>query len=269
MTRVRIGIRGWMVISMSLVLIVSTGCGAMSSSTTRPSDRTTTTVVPPAPTSTSEASGSPQIVVSPEFINGAIPDSRLVLLVSLAASDGGPVTVTGEAPIALVTVDPSTISGDEVAEVTVVPGPTDTETTIDVTVSAAVGDRTTSVTRTVTIEPWEDDREEQGRRILGLFVDELADVHPELGLTHETSFIGTYTAPLLLIVSHYGFYSDDWEVGVSWHIMIPPDDFAELYLRPRTSLTPTRAFRIDSWQTALETGAYTVTEIEPPAEVVR
>jgi hypothetical protein len=68
---------------------------------------------------------------------------------------------------------------------------------------------------------------------------------------------------------HYVFFNDGWEVGVSWHIMIAPDDFAEAYLRPRGALRPTRRFRIGSYQTALETGFVEVTEVEPPAEVTR
>ncbi len=258
----RFGMVGW-----SLVIAVAlTACASATVTTTsRPVDSTTTTATP----TTSDGTGTPEIVVSPEFVNGAIPDSRLVLLVGTTDESQRPVTITAQAPAAEVTVDPPTISGTEVAEVIVVPGPTESDTTMDVTVTATWGDRTSEVTRTVDVVPWEDDREDQARQILGLFVDWLVDAHPEFGITPETPLSGTLTAPLLLIVSHYGFYSDDWEIGVSWHIMIPPDDFAELYLRPRRAMLPTHAFRIDSWQTALETGSYPVTEIEPPAEVVR
>lgn len=44
---------------------------------------------------------------------------------------------------------------------------------------------------------------------------------------------------------------------------------AEIYLRPRSALWPTHAFRIESWQTSLDTGRIEVAEVEPPAEVVR
>lgn len=71
------------------------------------------------------------------------------------------------------------------------------------------------------------------------------------------------------MVSHYTFYSPDWEVGAAWHIMVPPDDFAEVYLRSRGELRPSLGFRLDSWQTALEAGDLTITEIDPPMEVVR
>jgi len=220
-------------------------------------------------TSSTDAAASPEIVVSPEFINGVIPDSRLVLLAGLADTDQGPVAINAEVTGAEVVVEPPEISGSEVAEVTIVPEATTTETDLDVTITAAVGDQTFVVTRTVTVMPWEDDREDQARQILALFTGWIADAHPELGITDETAFDGTYTAPMLLVVSHYTFFSDDWEVGVSWHIMVPPDDFAEMYLRPRTGLAPTHAYRIGSWQTALDTGSVDVTEVPPPIEVVR
>jgi hypothetical protein len=241
--------------SAAIVMVVG-ACGGTS--------ETTTTATP-----TTEPASVPEIVVSPEFVNGAIPGSRLVLLVGLAEEGPGPVTVTAEARAADVTVEPSTIGGSEVAEVTVIPAATDTESDIEVTITAERGGVTRTVTRTVTVVPWEDDRGDQARAILGLFDDWLAENHPEFGITPQTEFAGTFTAPLLLIVSHYGFYSDAWEVGVSWHIMVPPDDFAELYLRPRDELAPTHAYRIESWQTAIETGEYEVTEIAPPSEVVR
>jgi hypothetical protein len=262
----RLWIPGGVVIRMLLVALTLAACAETSVTTTsRSSDSTTTTATP----TTSDGTGAPEVVVSPEFINGAIPDSRLVLLVGLVDHGHGPVSITAAAPTAEVAVDPPTISGTEIAEVTVVPGLAGSDTTIDVTVNATSGDQTSSIARTVAVLPWEDDRQDQARQILGLFVDWMVDAHPEFGITSETPFSGTLTAPLLLIVSHYGFFSDDWEVGVSWHIMIPPDDFAEMYLRPRSAMHPTLAFRIDSWQTALETGTYEVTEVAPPVEVVR
>jgi len=220
-------------------------------------------------TSSTEAVVSPDILVSPEFINGAIPGGRLVLLAGLVDPNQGPIAISAEASGAEVAVEPSEISGSEVAEVTIVPEPTSSETGIDVTITAASGDQTYDVTRTFTVIPWEDDREDQGRKILSLFTGWIADAHPEFGITDQTEFVGTYTAPMLLVVSHYTFFSDDWEVGVSWHIMVPPDDFAEMYLRPRTELVPTHAYRIGSWQTALDTGTVDVIEVIPPVEVIR
>lgn len=245
-----------LVVTLALASMLAACGGGGSTTTTGPSDTT-------AP------AAAPEIVVSPEFVNGAVPGSRLVLLVGLTDPGSDAVTVTAEAPGAEVAVSPASIAGSEVAEVTVVPAPTEAETELLVTVTATRGDQTQVVDRTVTVVPWEDDREAQAREVLGVFLAELADEHPEFGLSEATEFEGTMTAPLLLIVSHYGFYTDEWEIGVGWHVMVPPDDFAELYLRPRGELAPTDAFRIGSWQTAIETGDVDVVEVEPPPEVVR
>jgi hypothetical protein len=193
----------------------------------------------------------------------------VVLLVSQNDETAGEATVTAIAPGAEVTVRTPGISGAEVAEVSVVPEATTTETELTVTIEIATDDTTHTVTRTATVLPWEDDRAEQASEILGLFTSWLAQHRPELGVTPATQFDGTFLAPELLVVSHYGFFNDQWEIGLSWHVMIPPDDFSEVYLRPRSGLRPTLAFRIDSWQTALDTGEYQVAEVDPVLEVVR
>lgn len=224
-----------------------------------------TTSSRPAPTTTEPG----RIVVSPEFIQGAIPGAEVVLLVAQTDESAGRATVTASAEEAEVTVEPTTITGTDVAEVTVIPAATTTEAKLSVTIVVETDQGSQSTTKTATVFPWEDDREDQGVEILGLFTHWLAVHRPELAVTPEAKWEGTYLAPGLLVVSHYGFFNEEWELGVSWHVMVPPDDFAEIYLRPRSELRPTLAFRIGSWQTALDTGDYEVSEVGPPAEVVR
>jgi hypothetical protein len=209
------------------------------------------------------------VVVSPEFIQGVIPGAEVRLLVSQTSETAGDATVSASAPGATITVRPLDISGDEVAEVNVVPESATSETELTITIDVVTDDTTHTATKTTTVYPWDDDRAEQAAEILGLFTSWLGGNRPDLGVTSETEFEGTYLAPELLVVSHYGFFNDRWEIGVSWHVMIPPDDFAEIYLRNRTELRPSFAFRIGSWQKALEDGEYEVAEVEPPFEVVR
>lgn len=52
--------------------------------------------------------------------------------------------------------------------------------------------------------------------------------------------------PHILVVSHYLFFSEEWEMGLQWHIMIAPYDWARIYLRPRAEVQPTHAFEITS-----------------------
>ena len=73
----------------------------------------------------------------------------------------------------------------------------------------------------------------------------------------------------LLVVSHYAWFTDDAEIGLAWHIMVAPDDWAELTIRPRDQLAPTQAFRLNSWSTALAGGDIEIDAIEPPPEVTR
>jgi hypothetical protein len=239
-------------------------CGPSSTPTTTSGSETT------RPLPTTAPSGENGFVLLPDFIQGVIPGARLVLLVGQSDPAAGEVIITAQAPGATsIIIDPTTISGTEVAEVTIVPGATTTEKDLSITIEARGADDTWTTTRTVTVLPWEDDREGQAREILEMFTSWLAENRPELGITPETEFTGTFLAPQLLVVSHYGFFGVQWEVGLAWHVMIPPDDFSEIYLRPRTELRPTHAFRIGSWQTALDTGDFEVVEVEPPFDVVR
>jgi hypothetical protein len=81
------------------------------------------------------------------------------------------------------------------------------------------------------------------------FVPWLASNHPELGITSETEWIGTIVNPGILVVMHYMFYSEDWEMYVTWHVTIPPYDWTKIYLRPRfTETQSTMAFEISSVQ---------------------
>ena len=251
----------WLVAAVCLAVLAACGESSTPATTRGTNPDTTTTAVP----------GELGLVVSPQFVQGVIPGEQLVLLATLTVASDGPVNLTAQAAGvgADVSVRPSTISEGEVAEVTVIPQPTAVEGELTVTIMARTTDREQAVTKTTPVVPWADDRGEQGATILGLFTPWLAEHEPDLGISPDTEFTGTFVAPNLLIVSHYVFFSDAWEVGVSWHIMVPPDDFAEAYLRPRDALRPTRALRIGSWQTALDTGVVDVTEVEPPAEVVR
>jgi hypothetical protein len=54
-------------------------------------------------------------------------------------------------------------------------------------------------------------------------------------------------SPQWLVVSHYLFFSDEWEMHIEWHIMIAPDDWARIDLRRRfEEVSPSKAFEITS-----------------------
>jgi hypothetical protein len=54
-------------------------------------------------------------------------------------------------------------------------------------------------------------------------------------------------SPVWLVVSHYLFFSAEWEMHLSWHVMIAPDDWSRIELRRRFIETkPSLAFEIAS-----------------------
>jgi hypothetical protein len=235
-----------------LLAVILAACGGAAATTTNPSPGFT-------------------MSVSPEFVQGLIPKATSGVLVTVtdASPTDVPVQITATAPGADVTVQPAEIGQGEVAEVRIVAQSVSEETPIDIEITATRGAVTQTAARTTSVLPWEDDRGEYADTLLQLFVGWLSTNRPDLGITSTTEFSGSFVAPMLLVVSHYMFMSDQWEIGLSWHVMIAPDDWSEIYLRPRDSIAPSAAFRLASQQAALDNGTIDITEVSPPAEVVR
>jgi hypothetical protein len=79
------------------------------------------------------------------------------------------------------------------------------------------------------------------------FIPWLAAEHPELGITDETEWTPTVVRPHIMVVMYYLFFSEEWEMGVSWHVTIPPHDWSRIYLRHRyTETTPSHGFELSS-----------------------
>lgn len=209
--------------------------------------------------------------VSPEFVQGVIPGAVTGVLVTVTDSEptADPVTITVTAEGATVTVEPSEIVAGEVAEVMLVADAATTERPIEIVVVGRRGALESTVTRSTIVMDWGDDRGPEAHAIFETFLEWLEENRPELGITAGTAFTGSMVAPGLLVVSHYLFLSDEWEIGLSWHVMIPPDDWAEIYLRPRHAPTPTLAFRLMSRSETATTGQVDMREVTVPVEVVR
>jgi hypothetical protein len=78
----------------------------------------------------------------------------------------------------------------------------------------------------------------------------------------DWNFFGTVP---ILIVEHYLFKSEFWEMELSRHVMIPPYDWVQIYIRPRNASVPLWSAKIDSWSLD-NTSIY---EIQPPDEIYR
>jgi hypothetical protein len=190
----------------------------------------------------------------------SIPNQKCLFLVIVeenqTSSSSKAVNISATAPNCEVTVFPQAITPSQVAEVTVVPTDADVGKNVTVTIQ---GEREgLKQTKTITFEVIEaEDREEtlgpEAAGIRNKFTQWLSTNHPELGITNETAWIGTVVNPRILVVMHYMFLSEDWEMYVTWHVMIPPYDWARIYLRHRFNATaPSYAFEISSVQEQAE-----------------
>jgi len=218
------------------------------------------------------------IQVIPEHITDAIYGQRCIFLVVVTdegegISKGKAVNISAKAPGATVTVHPQAITHGQVAEVTVIPGeviigealtspepvtqrppiepiepvePDKPETlTVTITGEREGLEQTESVT--IEVRQGEDLLAPTATEMRDRFIPWLAANHPELGITSETEWAESIVRPHILVVMYYLFFSKDWEMGVRWHVMIPPHDWAEIYLRHRfTDLHPSYAFKISS-----------------------
>ena len=154
-------------------------------------------------------------------------------------------TVSG----AEVTVYNPAIKPGEVAEVTVIPSQASTNKILTLTISGQRSGLEQTETVAIDVMDGEDGLGEVAAEMRDKFIPWLATNHPEFGITSETEWTGTIVNPGILVVMHYMFYSDDWEMYVTWHVTIPPYDWTRIYLRQRfTETSPSYAFEISSVQ---------------------
>ncbi len=189
----------------------------------------------------------------------------LVVITDEGQENQLPVHISATAPGAEVVIYKEDIFEGEVAEVVVIPAQSSIGTTIDVTITGNRGSASDEKTVSFEVAEGEDDRQEYAEELLDRFVSWLATNHTELGITDDTAWNGTMVSPVWLVVSHYLFFSEEWEVHLSWHITIPPDDWARIDLRHRfNELEPSYAFEISSVDATGEP-----VPIEPPDTVWR
>jgi hypothetical protein len=209
------------------------------------------------------------INVIPEQLNGeSIPGQRVVFLVTIddeGQAGQSPVRISAIAPGSEVVIYHQDIVEGQVAEVVVIPEQASIGKTVEVTITGDRGSLKDEQVVVFSVAEGEDDRQEYATELLDKFVAWLETEHPELGITSDTEWTGTMVSPVWLIVSHYLFFSEEWEAHVEWHIMIPPHDWAKIDLRHRfDELQPSYAFEISS----LDAGSEPV-PIELPESVWR
>lgn len=187
-------------------------------------------------------------VVPHELKGFAIAGQEVHYLVTLSEGAGSePVEVSATAENADVTVEFPELTEGRVAEVIVTPEAGSTDTTVEVTIEGKRGSLTQEEKRTFEVIEGVDDRQERAEELLVPFIEFFAAKHPELNITEETQWTGTMVSPQWLVVSHYLFFSPEWELHLEWHIMVAPSDWARVDLRKRGSeVAPSLAFEIPS-----------------------
>jgi len=226
--------------------------------------------------------------VIPQEMNDTINGQLCVLLVTVTDRQTDearePIRITATANDAEVVVEPETITSGEVCEITVIPAvtfPPDWDEQphgddhspygdgleVRVSIAGERGGVEQTAEVSLNVLPGEDTVEDYATEMRDLFIPWLEQQHPEFGITADTEWAPTIVKPHILVVTHYLFFSEEWEMSVMWHIMIPPYNWARIYLRPRyTSDVPQYAFEISS---VTADPALEPQPIEVPAEVDR
>ena len=201
------------------------------------------------------------IHVTPEFIGDSYPGQKCIFLVNIEDEGGGrgkgeAVSISVLAREASVTVEHQEIYEGQVTEVIVKPAEANANSNLTITF---VGERQ-RLEETDTSTIWvgeaiglgpngaEDPMAELATGIQDKFIPWLAEHHPEFDITEETGWTNILIRPHHMVVMYYLFLSDEWEMGLTWHVMIPPHDWARIYLRHRYNETsPSYAFELSSY----------------------
>lgn len=217
-----------------------------------------------------------ELQIHPEIVQSLIPGQHCVLLVQVVnetagTGQGEAVALTATAPGATVTIEPASITPAQVAEIAVIPQEASVGQELTVTVTGQRSGKQATAGKTLTVE--EGDINEflnslgpTAEEMRDLFIPWLAANHPELEITSETEWSGVVVSPYILVVSHFLFFSDEWEMHVYWHVMIPPYDWVKIDLRNRfTEISYSYSFEISS-RSDPEQQPHA---IEPPEELWR
>lgn len=83
-------------------------------------------------------------------------------------------------------------------------------------------------------------------------IDWLEVEHPEFGTFTGKNCYAYVTYPAHLVVEHWTFLYEDWELRICYHVMVPPYDWSELWLREHGEVDAIFAARRESDGTIYE-----------------
>lgn len=216
--------------------------------------------------SKSQDSDAPfELHVIPEQLNGhSIAGQHCVFLVTITDAEQAsenPVEISAEAQTADIIIYKKALLADQVSEVVVIPSQSAVGKSVKVSVTGTRGSLTEIKSVVFDVVEGEDDRLAHAKELQGKFIPWLESEQPELRIKGDTEWAGTMVSPQWLVVSHYLFFSKEWEMHIQWHNMIPPYDWVRIDLRHRfDELNPSYAFEISSIQAGSEPIAIEVPE---------
>ncbi len=98
----------------------------------------------------------------------------------------------------------------------------------------------------ITMYHWSHGDPGEEMALLDSFLDWQRRVHPELSSTATGPWRRWLTYPEHLIVEHWTLLNPYWEIRLCRHVMVPPDDWSMILMRPLGMLTPLLAAYRDS-----------------------
>jgi len=163
------------------------------------------------------------------------------------------ISTSSEEGMADVQVIPQQIHVGQVAEVIVVPKPESVGANLTIVIKGERSGLVQKETVFVQVIDWKNLIGPAAAEIRDKFIPWINVNYPKLGISNVTEWEGTIVNPRILVVMHYIFLSEEWEMYVTWHVMTPPNDWARIYLRHRFNETrPSYAFEISSVEEGTE-----------------
>jgi hypothetical protein len=138
-------------------------------------------------------------------------------------------------------------------------------TNILVTLSVTISNHISQESSIVSIVDWSSSLTFEDEEILNCFTCYLIENFTNFDQAENDSIEFMGNIPQILVVSHYLFRTENWEICLSKHVTIAPHDWVKIYLRSRDSFLPTYAWKIDSWSSL----NHTIYEIDPPDTINR
>lgn len=125
-----------------------------------------------------------------------------------------------------------------VAEITVAPDSRAEFKTYQIEVRATNESFTRSLFLDVEVFQWPCGMPDDALQRLAGFMEWVKKEYPELGNISSDEWSSYLTYPQIWIVEHWTFLSEEWEIRLCYHVMIPPNDWSYFRLRKRGDYDP-------------------------------